>query len=255
MTDEYGAVTARYYDDAYRALRDDSGDAAWYRKLANAAGGPVLELGCGTGRVLLPIARDGVECVGLDASPAMLDALRAKRPPPNLALALGRMQDFDLGERRFALIFAAFRVFQHLYGVDEQLACLTAARRHLAPGGALAFDVFVPRLDRTAIVSEPESEDVRFEQGGDTIVRYASVERDLPEQILEVCMRYERRRGDAVVGDETVAFRMRWFHRFELEHLLRRAGFDDLTLYGDFDETPFGPDATSFAVVARVGES
>jgi len=251
--DEYGPVTSRYYDDTYAALRDSSGDAAWYLGLARAAGGPVLELGCGTGRVLLPVAAEGIDCVGLDASPAMLEALQRKAPPANLRLVEGTLQHFDLGDARFALIFSAFRVFQHLYTVDDQLACLACVRRHLAPGGALAFDAFVPRLDRMGIVEEPEQEDVRFEQNGDEIVRYASARRNVPEQLTEVCMRYERRRGGQVVGDETVEFQMRHFYRFELEHLLARAGFDQVELYGDFDGTPFGADAASFVVVARVG--
>ncbi len=251
MSDEYGSITAKYYDGAYRALRDSSGDGAWYRKLAREAGGPVLELGCGTGRVLLPIAASEIPCVGLDSSPAMLDTLRAKKPPANLDLELGRLQDFDLGDRRFALIFAAFRVFQHLYTVEDQLACLSAVRRHLASGATFAFDVFVPRLDRMAIVEEPEMEDVRFEQDGDTIVRYASVKRNIPTQMMDVRMRYQRLRGDEVVGNEVVEFQMRYFFRYELEHLLRRAGFDEIQLYGDFEETPFGEGASSFAVLAR----
>lgn len=251
FADEYGPVTSRYYDDTYAALRDSSGDANWYLGLARAAKGPVLELGCGTGRVLLPVAQQGIVCTGLDASPAMLDVFRQQNPPDNLRLVEGALQNFDLGEERFALIFSAFRVFQHLYTVDDQLACLARVRSHLAPGGALAFDAFVPRLERMWILDEPEAEDARFEQGGDEIVRYASVRRNLLEQLTEVCMRYERRRGGQVVGNETVEFQMRHFYRYELEHLLQRAGFDEVELYGDFDGTPFGAEATSFVVVAR----
>ena len=84
----------------------------------------MLELGCGTGRVLLPIARLDVACVGLDLSPGMLDVLRSKAPPPNLTLVQASMTDFDLGTERFQLVFSAFRAFQHLYTVEEQLAAL-----------------------------------------------------------------------------------------------------------------------------------
>jgi SAM-dependent methyltransferase len=90
--DEYGRVTAQHYDASYAGLRNASGDAAcaelrnasgdaaFYLELARTCGGPVLALGCGTSRVLLPIARAGIDCTGLDPSPAMLDALRAGRP-------------------------------------------------------------------------------------------------------------------------------------------------------------------------------
>src|SRR6185436_20781947 len=136
MLDEYEGVLARNYDALYGVMRDPSGDAAFYRALAQESGGPVLELGCGTGRVLLPIAALGIPCAGVDASPSMLAALRAKNPPPTLELVQASMETFDLGERRFRLVTCPFRAFQHLLTVDAQLAALANIRRHLAPGGA-----------------------------------------------------------------------------------------------------------------------
>jgi len=254
IDDGYGRATARYYDEAYAGLRADSGDAAWYAGLARRAGGAVLELGVGTGRVLLPIAREleaaGIPCVGVDRSPSMLAALAAKGPPRNLRLVEAAMQDFDLGER-FALVFSAFRAFQHLDAVEDQLRCLECVRRHLTPGGAFAFDVFVPSPERTAILEEPEVEDARFERAGEEVVRLTGVRRELDRQLIHVRMRYERRREGRIVGEDVVEFRMRYFFRFELEHLLARAGFSDVTLYGDFQGTPFGPAATDFVIVAR----
>src|SRR3954451_19627199 len=99
MSDEYEGLLSRNYDALYGVMRDPSGDAAFYRQLAQETGGPVLELGCGTGRVLLPIAALGLPCVGVDASPAMLAALRDKHPPANLELIEARMETFDLGDR------------------------------------------------------------------------------------------------------------------------------------------------------------
>ncbi len=252
MDDAYGRITARHYDAAYAQLRAPTGDERFYLELARETGGPVLELGCGTGRTLLPIAREGIACAGLDASPAMLETLRAKGVPEGLELFSGRMQDFDLGERRFALVTAPFRVFQHLQEVDEQLACLARVRRHLAPGGLFAFDVFVPRLDRIAAASTPEQEEACWPDGDDEVARLTSTERHHATQQLDVHMRYERRRDGVAVSSETVDFRMRWFFRYELEHLLHRAGFEDLTLYGGFDRRPFGADATDFLYLARV---
>src|SRR3954469_14136036 len=113
MPDEYEGPLARNYDALYGVMRDPSGDAAFYRTLAQEAGGPVLELGCGTGRVPLPIAALGIPCGGVDASPAVRAALRAKHPPPNLELVEGRMESLDLGDRRFRLVTCPFRAFQH----------------------------------------------------------------------------------------------------------------------------------------------
>ncbi len=252
--DSYGTVTARYYDAAYGAVPTLGPDVELYRSLAREAAGPVLELGCGTGRALLAIAADGVPCTGIDASPAMLNALRAKHPPRTLRLANARMQDFDLGGDRFSLIFSAFRAFQHLYTVEDQLACLARVRHHLAPRGVFAFDVFNPRLDRTAVTEEPECEALRFRLEGDDVTRYETVTRDLPAQLLTVRMRYERRRDGAVVANDVVEFRMRWFFRYELEHLLVRAGLEIVSLWGNFDRSPFGAGSPAILYVARAAD-
>lgn len=249
--DSYGRTTARFYDAAYERNAQVAGDADFYRALARDGGGPVLELGCGTGRVLLQMAADGFPCTGLDASRHMLDALRAKSTFPNLRLVHAPMQRFDLAGERFGLIFSAFRAFQHMYTVEDQLACLGCARRHLAPGGRLAFDVFAPRLGRIAVAEEPENLELRFEHDDESVVRYVSVSRDHAAQLQTVRFRYERSAGGKVVGNEHVTFQMRWFWRFELEHLLARAGFSDVQIYGDYDRRPVGADTPAFVVVAR----
>ena len=249
--DSYGTVTARFYDAAYAVLPQLGPDADFYRGLARDSDGPVLELGCGTGRVLLPIASEGIPCTGLDASPEMLDALRARASEPVPRLVCARMQDFDLGGERFALILAAFRGFQHLYTVEDQLACLARVRAHLAPGGRFAFDVFNPRLDRIWAEEVPETEDLRFRYEGDEVVRYCHTRRDRPSQLIYLTMRYECWRDGEVVGNEIATFRMRWFTRYELEHLMARAGFSDVVVYGDFDRSPVGRETPAIIVVAR----
>lgn len=251
--DSYGNVTARFYDAAYATLEHLGADVDFYRELARASGGPVLELGCGTGRALLAIASDGIECVGLDASPDMLAALRAKPGAEGLRLVEGRMQDLDVAGERFALIFSAFRAFQHLDTVASQLACLARVKAHLAPGGCFAFDVFNPRLDRIWVEEEPEEADLRFQQDGEEVVRYVASRRDRASQTVFLDMRYERRREGRVVGNETATFRMRWFTRFELEHLLARAGFAEVAIFGDFDRSPIGRESPSLVVVACPG--
>jgi SAM-dependent methyltransferase len=249
--DAYGHVTARYYDAVYERLRSTKGDVEFYRELAHVAQGPVLELGCGTGRVLLEIAVDGFPCTGLDVSPRMLDALRRKEIPPTLRLACAPMQDFDLGEVRFSLIFAAFRGFQHLYALEDQLACLACVRRHLAPRGIFAFDVFSPDPLRIRTSHEPEAEDARFEQDGEEIVRYTGVDRDPDRQICVARMRYERSHEGEVFDDETIEIRMRYFFREELEGLMARSGFENICVYGDFNRHPYAEDSEDIIIVAR----
>jgi len=249
LDDAYGRTTARFYDAAYHDNPNVGRDAEFYRALAREGAGPVLELGCGTGRVLLQIAADGFPCTGLDASRHMLDALRAKSSFPNLRLVHAPMQRFDLGGDRFGLVYSAFRAFQHLYTVEDQLGCLACVRRHLAPGGRLAFDVFQPRLARMAQPEEPEFLELRFEHGGESVARFTRVTRDPVAQVISVHFRYERSRDGQPLGE--AHFRMRWFWRYELEHLLVRAGFREIEIYGDFDRSPVGPDSPAFVVVAR----
>ncbi len=243
--DEYQGPLARTYDALYAVMRDPSGDIAFYRGLAEAAGGPVLELGCGTGRTLLPIAARGIACVGVDASPAMLAALRAKQPPPNLELVEGRMESFDLGGRRFPLVTCPFHAFQHLLEVPSQLAVLANVRRHLAPAGAFAFDVFDPRLSVLAAPSTDERLDVTFRLDGVETRRFSRTRTDRAAQILDVIFRFEPPQSE---GSTTV--RLRWFYRYELEHLLARAGFTDVTIAGGFDGRPWRPEGET-VIVAR----
>jgi ubiquinone/menaquinone biosynthesis C-methylase UbiE len=245
---EYERILARTYDAVYGVVRDPSDDVAFYVEQARESGGPVLELGCGTGRILIPTARSGPSCVGLDASPEMLAVLRGKNPPENVELVNGRMEAFDLGERRFRLVTAPFRAMQHLLDVEAQLRTLENVRRHLAPGGAFVFDVFDPKLDRMAILEEPESEGVSFILDGHEMRRRESIRRDLSSQVMTVIFRVE---GGPVGLQGTTEIKMRWYYRYELEHLLKRAGFANLTFYGGFAKRPWraGEDIT---VVARM---
>jgi len=249
--DLYSEAGARYYDAASAALRDRSGDVDFYRSLAREQAGPVLELGCGSGRILLPIAHEGLPCVGLDSSEVMLGRLAARHPPPNLRTVVSRMERFDFPGERFRLIFCAFRAFQHLLTVEEQLACLERVRRHLAPGGCFALDVFAPKLERVAIAEEPEAEDARFALDGNEVVRFTSVRRDLACQTMEVIFRHERRPPEGPPQSEIVATRMRYPSRYGLEHLLARAGFTDILVFGDFDRRPYDYFSGETVVTAR----
>jgi hypothetical protein len=101
------------------------------------------------------------------------------------------------------------------------------------------------------VVDEPERASLRFRLDGDEVTRHEAVKRDLPAQILTVRMRYERSRDGAVVANDEVEFRMRWFFRFELEHLLARAGFEVVSLFGDFDRSPYRAGSPAMIWIAR----
>jgi ubiquinone/menaquinone biosynthesis C-methylase UbiE len=240
---EYERLLCRTYDGVYSALRNPSGDVEFYVEQAVASGGPVLELGCGTG----PTALTGVECVGLDASPEMLAVLRGKNQPANVRLVQGQLESFDLGESRFRLITAPFRVLQHLLDVETQLAALSNIRRHLALGGVFVFDVFDPKLESMAQAWVPEGQGEAFTHEGYSMRRYDSIRRDLSTQVMSVTFRYE---GGPNELQGTTDIQMRWYYRYEIEHLLQRAGFSELTFYRDFAKTPWSAGG-EIIVVAR----
>ena len=252
---------ADFYDqvDPYRRRPD----VAFYTALATEHGGPVLELGCGTGRVLLPTARAGVEITGVDVSDRMLSVCRSKlaEEPPEVRgrvrLSHADMRSFDLG-RRFGLVTIPFRPFQHLVTVEEQMACLARAHRHLEPGGTLALDVFNPSLKRLVdpkYLQESEPEPTFVMPDGRSVVRTgrnASV--DLVNQVIHAELIYYVAHPDGTQERLVHDFPMRYFFRYELEHLLVRAGFKVEAVHGDFDRSPVGASAPGELVfVARRG--
>lgn len=222
-------------------------DVAFYVEEAKRAGGPVLELGCGTGRILLPIARAGCTVTGLDQSPQMIARCRenvAAEPAPvraRIMLDVRDARDFDLGVT-FPLVIAPFRVFQHMTTVDDQLAFLAAVRRHLAPDGRLIFDVFNPNFAALAGADGVEREDTPEQSlpDGRVFRRAARVARvRWIDQVSEIeLIYYVAARPSSPPERFVQAFDMRWYLRAELEHLLARAGFRLRATYGDFARGP-----------------
>jgi len=244
--DEYGSVADLY--DHVTPYRDRA-DVAFFVDAASAAGSPVLEIGCGTGRVLIPTARAGIEIVGLDLSPGMLEVCRQRlRQEPDavqqrVTLVHSDMRQFDLGGA-FTLATIPFRPFQHLLGVDDQLACLASIRRHLAAGGRLIFDVFNPSLD--ALVNMPIGQEAGMEPefaapGGRRVTRcYKIVASDRFAQINDIELIYDVIHADGRQERFIHGFRMRYLFRYEVEHLLARAGFIVEHLYAGYDRSQYG---------------
>lgn len=241
---------ADYYDHVvpYR----DRPDVRFFADLAQAAAGPVLEVGCGTGRVLIPCARAGATMVGVDLSRGMLDVCRRKlaAEPAEVAsrveLVHGDMRDFDLG-RTFPLITLPFRSFQHLEHVDDQRAALGALRRHLEPGGRLVLDLFNPALPflgderwlKVPMVEPP----VTLPDGRTFVRSMRSVSRDYFNQVQEIEIVTQVTWPDGREERLADTTRLRYTFRFEADHLLVREGFAIEAVYGDYDGHPYGTTA------------
>lgn len=241
--------SAQYYDLA--PVYQNRTDAAFYLARSLEAHGPVLELGCGSGRILTAIARAGVDITGLDTSPAMLEICRARLRAEKLSAAtvLGDMRSFQF-EKKFALITIPFRPFQHLLDPPDQMACLESVRRHLAPEGRFIFDVFDPRLD--LIIGDDGGETVEFDfTGPDGRSMQRSVKRihhDRARQVQHLELIFTDHQTGA---REPLPLVMRYFFRYELEHLLARCGFEVLEVLGDFDGSAVGPVAKELIFVTK----
>lgn len=250
---------AEFYDnlDHHQKL----GDVDFYVNLASECGGPVLELACGTGRVLIPIARKGVEIVGFDLSEPMIEICREKlacEPEPvreRATILTGDMRTFDLG-RRFPLIIVPFRAFQHLLTVEDQMACLDRIHRHLEPRGRLVVNLFNPSLDHLTnekFLSEWGDEpEFDMPDGRRVQRRFRLSKRDLFRQVNDVEMIYYVTQPDGGRERLVHAFGMRYLFRYEAEHLLARCGLELEDVFADFERSAFGSiDPGELILVAR----
>ena len=247
---------ARHYDSIYSYVRED---IPFYVEAAKRAGGPVLELGCGTGRVTVPIAEAGVEIVGLDSSEAMLEAASRKleRLSPGGAVTLARGDMAQLPaeyEGRFSLVIVPFRGFLSLLTVPEQEQTLEGVRRSLAPGGRLAFNVFVP--DLRMLVEDGDAahhlRDVTDPETGKRLVVWHQSSYDNHNQVVCVRLIVDRLDDQGRVVERVYHdYELRYVHRWEMHHLLVRCGFEVLDLFGDFDGSEF--DETSGEMVWVAG--
>lgn len=217
-------------------------DAAYWIDAARAAGGPVLEVGCGTGRILLRLLEAGVDAEGLDSSEPMLERLRSKAAAKGLQAraVAGDMRDFRL-RRRYALVFCAFNGFAHCETTEDQVRALACWRKHLAPGGAAALHMTYPG---PKYWSEPDGApafeiEAHDPARGRTYQLWDKRRKDPVGQIqvsrMEIREVDEKGKVLAVHEYET---RQRWVYKPELELLFRTAGFARWDVVRGFDNGP-----------------
>jgi SAM-dependent methyltransferase len=250
-------IAAKYYDAAYAAM--GLVDAAFYVDLAKESR-PVLEIGCGTGRVLLATAREGIEIHGLDNSAPMLAVLREKisRESPavqkNITLHAGDMRDFRLN-RTFALVTIPFRPMQQLFTVADQVAALKSAAAHVDDGGMLAFDVFCPKFDRRPLAIGDEKLEVEWlpPSAPDTVVRrYVRKEADDKiNQSYSVTFIFRTYRGGKLVSEESEGLKMSFYTYPHLQALFLLAGLEPVAEYGSFAKTPLDNTADEMIFLLR----
>lgn len=253
MTSIYDAW-ADVYDSVYSYVRDD---IPFYVEEALAAGGPVLELGCGTGRVTIPIAEAGVDITGVELSTGMLDVARRKAAAlsedSKPRLVAGDMRELGFGGQQFHLIIIPFRGFLALMTVEDQMSALSSISSNLVPGGKLIFDVFVPDLDMLVQAGDTSYHlrDVVDAETGRRLVLWHQSAYDNHAQIIDARIIVEELdEAGTVEGRYYRDFELRYAYRWELQHLLTTCGYVVDDLYGDFERTLFDEDSKDMVWVA-----
>ncbi len=246
------AALSRYYD---LENADFTEDMDYWLNLAEEHGDPILELGCGTGRVLLNLARRGHAVTGLDNSPEMLARLQAKlgaasrqqlAAAPHIVQA--SLEDFELTER-FQLALMPFNTFMHLLSTEAQIAALERIRRHLAPGGALALDMPNPG-EAYAAQEQGLTLERSFMDGDRTVQQFSAITLDRAAQLAHITWIYDSTGPAGDLQRSIVPLTLRHTFPAEMALLLARAGLSLAHLYGDYDRSPFADGSPRMLVLA-----
>ena len=238
---------------------DAEGDVEFYLDLASRVGGPVLDVGGGTGRVAWPLAVAGHHVVSVDRSESMLAAAEAKRASmpveagQRVRFVRADMADFSLPDSSrpdssradsFRLAITPFRSFQALLAPEQQRGALASIHRHLAPGGLLVLDLFDPRVEWLSpgdvATPRPERPSVRHPVTGNEVhIRVLSRANDAFHQVLEERWEFSESNAEGhVVRREEETLRLRWTYRWETRYLLELTGFEVEAEYSDFRGSP-----------------
>src|SRR5215469_12696130 len=250
-------ISAKYYDGAYAAMKDLV-DAGFYCELARQCGGAVLEIGCGTGRILRAIAREGIEIHGVDNSAPMLATLQESlmREKPEIrdrvSLHAVDMRDFRLG-RRFPLVTIPFRPLQHMHTVADQVRALTSAAAHLESDGILAFDVFYPKFERLPLRIGEEQLEAEWSPEPGTIIRrfFRKDWFDKIRQSFTITFLFRVYRNDQLACEEQETLSMSYYTYPHLGALFLLAGLEPIAEYGSFAKTPLDNNSEEMIFLLR----
>jgi SAM-dependent methyltransferase len=253
------SVSAKYYDQAY-ATKQDLADLPFYLELAERIGGPVLELACGTGRVLLPIARAGIAIHGVDNSLPMLNALgnnlkrEAKDVRELVSVVRGDIRTFR-SNTKYPLVIIPFRPLQHMFTVEDQIAALKTAAFHLEDDGLFAFDLFYPRHDLIFSGIGKEILELEWADPSDStkLVRrfFRKESLDKINQSFTANFIFRTWQNGKLVQEETEPFKMSYYTYPHLRALFLLAGLEIVEEYGSFAKTPLDNTAEQMIFILK----
>jgi SAM-dependent methyltransferase len=253
---------AEFYDRIHRGL---PGEAEFYVGQAVRLRRRVLELGCGTGRLAIPMAMSGVHVVGLDISKPMLDVCQESlrqvgKVSGSLSLLQADMAEFALGAT-FGLVVMAYRTFMHLLTPGEQRACLKAIRDHLEPDGLLMLNVWAAKPTLIAPhARDAQSAPVLAGQypaptGTNILLHYCSSAYDEYRQLIsEEHLIHEVSKRGVIKRKVELSLLRAWTTPREMDNLARLCGFEVEAVFGDFDCNPFAETSAEMIWILRRAE-
>lgn len=250
--DAYAPI-AEFYDSEHDEFDDD---IEWYVHLASVAGPRVLEMGCGTGRLLAPLAAAGNQVVGVDASVAMLKRaktrLHAAVARGEVRLVPGSMEDLpDAVTGAFDLVIIPLNGLLHIDEPDAQQRVLGEAARLLCPGGLVAIDVLHAIPDALTAFDGRVTYEGSWETEDGVTAKFSSRTIDWTNQIIASEVWYDVLDGDGALSRHRTAFPMRWVTPAEITLMLDAAGYVDVNLAGGYDGSPLSDMSDRMLVVAR----
>jgi SAM-dependent methyltransferase len=246
---DYPDFVARFYDVVYQQIRSHVDEEYFLEQIAKSRG-KVLEIGVGTGRLFSQALRFSADVYGLDVNPNMIEKAKEKIPSEHHHRLWVQNAVTMRLPHKFALILAPFRVFAHLVDVEDQVDCLNRIYEHLEPGGLFIFDMYIPDL-HVLTTGRPDQVDFEGEyEKGKKLIRITSANYDLPRQIANVQMRFKWDE-DGLEHEAVWKFPMRFYFRFELEHLVRLSNLSLEAIYGDYQENAINKDSKDFVLVCR----
>jgi ubiquinone/menaquinone biosynthesis C-methylase UbiE len=248
-------IMTEYYNFYARSSNDLDQDITYFVELAKQTGGPVIELGCGTGRISIAIAQEGIEVFGVEFSAEKLKLAKQKAEDLKLSHRIkwveASITNFQIPGKTCPLIIMPDRSFLQLINVRDQLSTLKSIRRHLDEGGLFSFHAFVPHMRKLMDMEGKHTYRGTYQSGTDEIEVYDFTELDTFNQIANITRYMEKfnSRGKSIERTKS-KIRLRYIFPAELSHLLAVCGFKIENRYGSFYRAPFDANSEELIVEA-----